>query len=152
MKKILVLIIGLVMIFSVVGCSNDGANDPQGDEGDSKESQEQVQEETEDVIVISASALSKAYEEDEAKADELYKGKMLAIEGKVMTRGAVGERTFVILEAIEGSAETGVQCFFEDEKEIAKVEDLREEDLVTIKGEVDEKGTMNVMVIDCVLK
>ena len=133
MKKTVVLLICLLMTLPIVGCSNDSGDLSPGDDT-AKETQTDVKEE---VIVISAPELSKEYEADEASADLKYRGKVVEVDGEVLARGAVGETTFVTLVAIEGSAETGVQCFFEDKAEAKKAEGLIQGDSATIRGEVE---------------
>ncbi len=147
MKKTVAVLICLVMTLLIVGCSNDSGGLSPGDDT-AKETQTDVKEE---VIVISAPELSKEYEADEASADLKYRGKLVEVDGEVLARGEVAGKTFVTLVAIEGSAETGVQCFFEDKAEVKKAEALIQGDSARISGVVDEKG-LNVRLVNCSFK
>lgn len=112
---------------------------------------EKVEEVKEEVIVVSAAELSKAYEENEVRADKDYKGKMVEVNGKVENIGVVLDQTYVTLSAEKDFSITSIQCFFKDESEIDKVSDLNEGDIITVKGKVDGKS-MNVGVNDCIFK
>lgn len=108
-------------------------------------------EEIEEIIEISAKKLADDYDENEVRADDLYKNKTLRISGVVNSIDVMFERTFIVLD---GGGEFGfinIQCYFKDENEIEKLKELDKGDSVTLLGKVEGKS-LNVIVKDCLLE
>jgi len=104
-----------------------------------------------ETIKVTAVDLAAAYEANEVKADQTYKGKTADITGTVDSVGVSVGQTYVVLSAGKDFAITSTQCFFSDKTEITKVAELKKGDKVTIQGVIDGKS-MNVSVNKCVLK
>ena len=106
---------------------------------------------TEEVIVITAEDLAKAFEDNEINANKLYKDKMVEVTGEVSDIGEALGSTYITLEAGEEFALTQAQCFFKNEEQINKIAELSKGDTVTVIGKCDGKS-MNVGVNDCSFK
>lgn len=104
-----------------------------------------------DAIKVTAKDLSAAYEANEVKADQTYKGKTAEITGKVDSIGVILNSTYVTLSAEKEYSIVSVQCFFDDKAEIDKVSNLTKGDAVTFQGVIEGKS-LNVEVKKCVIK
>lgn len=113
-------------------------------EEDSAEQPEDVKE----AIAITAKQLQDEYEANEVRADKEYKGKMAEVTGVVESIDVMFEQTSVLLTGGGDFEITGVQCFFKDEQEIQKIEELNKGDEITIIGKVGGKS-VNVHLEDC---
>jgi hypothetical protein len=100
------------------------------------------------IIEVDAKALSKAFEENEIKANQTYKNKIAKITGTVDDIGEILEQTYIVLQSHKEFALCSTQCFFDDKDEIKKIADLKKGDEVTLQGTIDGKS-MNVTVNDC---
>lgn len=108
-------------------------------------------DEPEEIIVVSAEELAKAFKDNEVKANQLYKGKMVEVTGVVDSIGETFGSTYITLEAEEDFALTQAQCFFDDKEEINKIASLSKGDTVTIIGKVDGMS-INVGIDKCRFK
>lgn len=104
-----------------------------------------------EAIKVTAVDLAAAYEANEVKADQTYKGKTAEISGTVDSIGVILDKTYITLSSGKAYALVSTQCFFTDKAEIAKVAELKKGDTVTVQGVVDGKS-LNVMVNKCTLK
>lgn len=104
-----------------------------------------------EIIDVSPTELLDAYESNEIKADSLYGGKTLRINGTVGSIGKDIMDDVFITFAREEFAITSVQCYFSDEAQIQKVMELQEGDNVTVIG-VCDGYFMNVSINDCVFQ
>jgi len=104
-----------------------------------------------ETIVLSAVDLAAAYEDNEIKANKLYKDKIVEITGKVDSIGEVLGSTYITLVGSDEFAITKAQCTFKDEEQINKIAELSKGDTVTVIGKVDGKS-LNVGVNDCKFK
>lgn len=105
----------------------------------------------EEVIIVSAEELAKAFEDNEISANKQYKDKMLEITGTVYNIGEMLGDTYIVLASGEEFAITQTQCSFKDEDQINKVAELAKGDKVTVIGKCTGKS-MNVGVNDCKFK
>lgn len=110
--------------------------------------QEVVTKAPEPELTVTAVQLAKDYDENEIKANSLYKGKLIKITGEIDTIGEVLSSTYVTLSAGKDFALTRSQCFFDNVDEIAKIVNMKKGDKVTIIGRVDGKS-MNVGIREC---
>ena len=145
-------VIAIVMTFLVllsVGCTETTATSKQDKAVKSKV--EATKEAKEDVkaIRVDAKVLSKAFDDNEIKANRLYKGKLARVTGKVDSIGEMLGQTFITLESHKEYSICSVQCFFKEADEIQKIENLKNGDAVTVGGVIDGKS-MNVSVNECV--
>lgn len=154
MKKLIILIMMLSML--LVACEitdpEDAVISHTEDTTPTKKA-EPTEEPQEEVITVSAVDLLKAYDENEVKADNLYKGKTLEVTGDVKSIGKdILDKVYITLgDKDETFAIISVQCYFKDDAEIDKVAELSEGDKVTVVGTGDG-GTLNVMMKNCIIK
>jgi hypothetical protein len=96
-------------------------------------------------ITVSATTLYAAYEANTVSADNLYKNKVIAIEGKVLNVGTdiLGD-AYVILAGDKYDV-WGIQCYFKNPQALANLTPGMN---VRITGEVDSY-LINVIVKDC---
>ena len=100
-------------------------------------------------IPISAVDLAKAFEDNEIKANALYKDKHVQVSGKIKSIGESFGSTYIVLDSGKDFSITDIQCFFNDKTEISKIANLNKGDMATIKGSVDGKS-LNVSVTECI--
>lgn len=102
-------------------------------------------------VVIDAGALLKEYKDNEAAADQKYKGKVVQISGVVgEIRQSPSAQIYVTVGTGAAFELPMAQCFFDASASAsAKAATLKQGDLVTIKGRVDGL-ILNVVVQDSV--
>jgi len=100
------------------------------------------------IEAMSARRLVKAYENNEVKADRLYKGVRLKVYGKVASVGKdIRDKPYVVLVDSDSSSFGRVQCYFDKEDELAK---LNKNQRLTIEGTGAGLGLFgNVLLTDC---
>ncbi|HYN85435.1 MAG TPA: hypothetical protein VER32_09290 [Pyrinomonadaceae bacterium] len=90
-------------------------------------------------VVVTAAQLISAYAADELSADEVYRGRLLAVSGHVVSLGRdLNEAAFVTLDPPETVSGVGVQCHF-DRARAGSVARLKKGQLVTLVGRCDGK-------------
>lgn len=100
-------------------------------------------------VVIDAEALLKEYKDNEAAADQKYKGKVVQISGVVgEIRQSPSAQIYVTVGTGAAFELPMAQCFF-DVSAAAKAATLKKGDPVTIKGRVDGL-ILNVVIQDSV--
>ena len=102
-------------------------------------------------IEITAKELAEAFDENEIRANQDYKGKIAKIEGEIQDMGeSIFGQTYIVLDSENDSSLLfpDIQCYFKDKEEIAKIAEKNKGDRVVIIGKIDEK-TMNVSVQNC---
>jgi hypothetical protein len=139
MKKNLPLL-GLLALVWVLACG--GAKDAGGGAGgnDAPKAAE---------MKVTALELATAYEDNEVAADGKYKGKRLAVTGKVSDVGEVFGQKSVTLEGKNLSL-ASVQCFVADKDKDGLLK-LKKGNSATIEGTCEGKG-LNVTLQNCVVK
>ena len=98
---------------------------------------------------ITAEQLSSAYAEDEAAADQLYKGNLLKVTGKVNSVNKNLMGVYFVKLSGGGIEAWEIQCTF-DEQYGPEVEQLQKNDAITIQGLCDGYY-MSIKMKDCVL-
>lgn len=127
------LLIGAVGMFLVLGCSGGGQNsttttNPPTTTANSASAP------TEKPMAVQAKALTKEYDENELAADGKYKGKTLAVSGKVSN---IAETFGNVTASLEGhNAVISVMCSF-DASEKANVAKLKKGGQATFVGTGD---------------
>lgn len=106
----------------------------------SEEDSDEQSKNVEEIIAISAKQLQEEYDANEVRVDKEYKGKMAEVTGVVESRDVMFGQTSALLTGGGDFQITGVQCFFKDEQEIQKIEELNKGDGITIIGKVGEKS------------
>lgn len=102
----------------------------------------------ESAIAISAADLYRAYENNEVAADNAYKGKLVAVTGKIESIGKDILDTSYVSLGIGKLSIGSVQCVFSREGGLGN---LSKGQTVTITGRCEGK-MMNVILKDCVIK
>lgn len=101
-------------------------------------------------LVVTAAQLLTAYAADELSADELYRGRVLAVSGHVVGLGRdLNDAAFVTLDPGEEAGAVGVQCLF-DKRRASAVARLKKGQRLTVVGRCDGKFG-NVMLRECAL-
>jgi tRNA_anti-like len=104
---------------------------------------------SEPAISVSAADLISSYEANEVAADNSYKGKMLAVTGKIETIGKdLVNTSYVTLSSGKRYGIASVQCMFNREGGLGT---LGKGQTVTLIGRCDGK-LMNVLLKECVIK
>lgn len=139
------IIVTIIVLFAILGSgdSSDGS-------ATNNSSGTSTQAPKEEVISISAKDLFAAYEENEVKADNLYKGKQLEVTGVVSDISKdIADNVYVSLET--DNMFLAIQCYVKDEKDVAKVTNLKAGDKVTLVGKCEGK-LIHINVKNCKLK
>lgn len=102
-------------------------------------------------INITATALSKAYQDNEVGADQLYKGTVLIITGTVQSINKdFTDKIYVTLKGDGGEYSLAdIQCYFSDDH-VNAASSLKKGQRVTVKG-LGDGLVMNVIVRGCSL-
>ena len=100
-------------------------------------------------LEITAEELSNDYAMDETAADNLYKGKILNITGKVSSVNKNLMGVYFVKLSGGGIEDWDIQCTFEKEYN-AEVANIEPNDVITIKGTCDGYY-MSVKMKDCIL-
>lgn len=146
-----VVIIVLVVIGIVGGIIGGGSDEPVQTGGDTTATNAAAEttKAKEKAVSISANDLFDAYEDNEVKADEQYKGKTLQISGKIGDIGKdIIDESYITFEGKDPYAVFFVQCMFSDQEEVKNLSNLSKGDKVTITGECSGV-TGNVIIRDC---
>ena len=98
---------------------------------------------------ITAEQLSSAYAADETAADQLYKGNLLEVTGKVNSVNKNLMGVYFVKLSGGGIEAWEIQCMF-DEQYGSVVEQLQQNDVVTIMG-ICDGYYMSIKMKDCVL-
>lgn len=131
------LIVGLFFLSVVLGCSTP-ANTSQTSNSSTKSSESESKNApdstSEKPVSVSAKELTKTYDENELAADEKYKGKMLAVSGKISN---IAETLGNLTISLEGhDVVKSVMCSF-DESEKSNIAKLKKGQQVTLVGKGD---------------
>lgn len=159
---IILVLFGILLISSVFGNDNKEESN-RADTTKTAESQAESQNETvlknvdpvpeeDPLIEISAHDLWVAYDENEVKADDLYKKKTISVTGTVFEIGKdiVTGTPFIALKAGDSLGIYSIQCFFQDSDEHDKIAAVKDGDKVTITGKCEGKA-LNVLLRNCSL-
>jgi hypothetical protein len=102
-------------------------------------------------ISVSAGTLIQEYEDNEVAADGTYRGKRLAVTGKIESIGKdILDNPYVTLSSDGNISFPSVQCMFDD-KAIGVLSSLRKGMSITLEGTCDGK-LGNVLLKDCSLR
>lgn len=99
-------------------------------------------------LEITGEELAKAFEDNEIKANGLYKDKTAKITGTVTDIGEILGQTYLVLKSNKEFAITSTQCYFEDKEQIKKIANISKGDKVTLIGKIEGKS-LNVSVKGC---
>ena len=137
------LTISLILLFYGIFVAIDNHNAPVAQDGNISGSPEQPE-----IINVSASHLMSAYEANTVQADELYKNKIVAVNGTVqdITQDMVSKDPCVLLES--GNALYPVQCFF-SESESESVSQLSDGDEINIIGKCTGLFVAQIQISNC---
>lgn len=108
----------------------------------------QIQEETEEVITVSAYELSREYDANKVAADTKYEDKMVAVTGTIDDIGKdIIDDPYVTLESSINTF-MKVQCMFEASAE-PQLAELSKGTSITLVGRVSGELIGNVVLRDC---
>ncbi|HEX5707915.1 MAG TPA: hypothetical protein VFX96_11500 [Pyrinomonadaceae bacterium] len=111
---------------------------------------EEEAEPLEPPLVVTAAQLLSAYAADEFSADDLYRGRVLAVSGHIAGVGRdPDDAAFVTLDPGEPAGGMGVQCLF-DRRRAGSVASLKKGQRVTLVGRCDGKFG-NIVLRECAL-
>ena len=141
---VLILIIGIALI---LGCGGGSGSSTTSNPGTPASPNTGAAPPAEKPIAIDAKALTKEYDSNELAADGKYKGKSLAVTGKISN---IAETLGNITVSLEGHEFTKtVMCSFE-ESEKASVVALKKGDKITLTGTGDgSTGGLYVGLQNC---
>ena len=105
--------------------------------------------EQEIAVEITAEQLSSDYAADEIAADQLYKGNLLQVTGKVNSVNENLMGVYFVKLSGGGIEAWEIQCMF-DEQYGPEVAQLEQNDMVTVKG-ICDGYYMSIKMKDCVL-
>ena len=163
MKKAITLLIASIMVLSLFGCTETSSkDDPTGNEPAASSTAAEPAEQTaepaeapqkeEAAIEVTAKDMLQEYDENEVKADEKYRDKLVTVTGKINDVGKdILDDAYVSVGTGDEYEFTTVQCYFSDEGELEKVGDLKKGEEITLTGTCDGLS-MNILLKDCVLK
>lgn len=103
-----------------------------------------------EVLKVTTTVLGKAYDDNEVKADTVYKDKLIETSGKITDIAVVLGNTTLTL-ATGADFDLGITCSFSEQVDIDKIAELNKGDKVTVQGVCDGKS-FGVSITDCVLK
>lgn len=156
MDKIKRFLIGCAVIFilSIIACSTGGMVDEEKnvDSVPMNSDQKEVKKEEKKIeyIKVTAKDLINNYEDNELKADSMYKDKHVEITGKVVSIDKVLGSISVTLGSGKDFEITKISCYFHDKYE-KNVAELVKDSEIVITGVCEGKG-WNVNIKDCEIK
>ncbi len=162
--KILLVIAGLFILGVVESADTPDTQEteyappPQNVQNIQSEPEKPIQEDTpeiiknekgETVIEITATELYSEYSANEIRADELYKNKILWVDGKINSIGKdLFDSMYLTLET--ENLIGGVQCMLKS-SEKQKAMSLEEGDYVIVQGKNKGESVMNIILRECVI-
>ena len=141
MKKIqnIMIIIGIIYLIFIIGCS--GATTESNEDNEKEVKKDNVE------LTITAKELSDKYKENELRADEKYKDKIIEVSGVIDSISKVFGQTSI---GLASNDLFGVNCMFESKYE-SKIAKLNKGDKITIIGHVNRYG-ITVDISKCIIK
>lgn len=131
MKKILVSLL-LVGVLALSGCGIFNDKPTQAE------------------ITTTAVEVLDAYQANQIKADQIYKGKLTSVTGVVDGTGVSRGISYLNLGTGDPHTIVPIQCFFKERSEVDKLEALEKGSTVTILGKIEGLGLTFTMK-DCKL-
>ena len=163
--KVLTVIGGLVIIGALGSITGGNSNNKISDSkqtsvsvenSDSKQTsvsnENSNKKQMEPELNISASELINAYKENEVKADKMYKGKIVEVNGIVDgINSGIDDKAIVILSDGDEFSFNNIQCCIDDENQ-DKACELEKGQNVTIIGKADGEIIGEPVIKDCKIK
>ena len=100
---------------------------------------------------VSADQLIAVFSENEVKANNMFKGQIIDVEGEVSEISVVFGQTYVTLKSSDQWEFMQVQCFIPDDADMSIIEQLSPGNIVIARGEVEGKS-LNVEMKNCEIK
>ena len=100
---------------------------------------------------VSADQLIAVFNENEVKANNMFAGQILDVEGEVSEISVVFGEVYVTLKSSDEWEFTQVQCFIPDDADMSMIESLSPGNIVIVRGEVEGKS-FNVEMKNCEVK
>ncbi len=145
-----VIVVITVILVAIAAFSGGSSSSDGSSQGGTSNADKQAPE----YVAIDATALWTAYHENEVNADNLYKGKLLAVTGVVEDIGkdAITDAPCVSLESGSDFEFYPIQCFFpKNGSESDQLAALSDGDTITIYGRCTGKSVFYVQLSNCSL-
>ena len=151
--KVLTVIAGLVIIGALGSITGGNSNNKISDSKQTSVSNENSnKKQMEPELNISATELINAYKENEIKADKMYKGKIVEVNGIVdAIDSGIDDKAIVRLSDGDEFSFDNVQCCIDDENQ-DKACELKKGENVTIIGKADGEIAGTPFIKDCKIK
>ena len=151
--KVLTVIGGLVIIGALGSITGGNSNNKISDSKQTSVSTENSnKKQMEPELNISATELINAYKENEIKADKMYKGKIVEVNGIVdAIDSGIDDKAIVRLSNGDEFSFDNVQCCIDDENQ-DKACELEKGENVIIVGEADGEIAGTPFIKDCKIK
>ena len=151
--KVLTVIGGLVIIGALSSITGGNSNNKISDSKQTSVSNEiENKKQMEPELNISATELINAYKENEIKADKMYKGKIVEVNGIVdAIDSGIDDKAVVRLSDGDEFSFYNVHCYIDDENQDNACE-LKKGENVTIIGKADGEIAGQPCIKDCKIK
>ena len=89
-------------------------------------------------IQITSTELIASYKNNQVKCKQLYDNQLLEVTGTVQSVGTdILDNTYVCLGSDEEYTFVGIQCYAKNKDEVNKIAELKEGDIITVRGKGD---------------
>lgn len=157
LSVILIVIFVFVWVVALFGDDNEQPHGSDGNSTASASSNNNTQNNNNktndiEVIAVSSQDLYTAYEENKVNADNLYKGKILAVTGEItdITQDLITKNPCIKLDTGDTYGIYTIQCFFKDNDDTnAYIAELRDGQTVTIYGKCTGVPVLEVQLSNC---
>lgn len=130
--SVMVLLFGLLFVAAFISTFNDTTVITTNDRPDREVPTESP------VITITSTELIAIYKENQVKCKQLYNNQLLEITGTVQSVGTdIMDNTYVCLGSDSEYTFVGIQCYAKDEEVVNKIANLKEGDVITVRGKGD---------------
>lgn len=149
-----VIVVITAILIVAIAASSAGANGEPAGEASQSSGANAVDKETPEYVAVDATALWTAYVDNEVNADNLYKGKLVAVTGVVTNigKGAITDAPCVSLESGSDLGLYPIQCFFpKNGSETDQIAALSDGDTITVYGRCTGKSVFYVQLSSCSL-
>lgn len=139
------------VVTSTASTQDTSASSQKAENYETKESEEneattEQQDELGEYIEITSSELIDIYNENQVKCRQLYDGKVLMVTGSVKSVGTdILDQVYVCLDHDTEYVFVGIQCYAKDDETENKIAELKEGDIITVKGD-GECGSMSFSI------
>ncbi len=102
-------------------------------------------------IQITSTELITSYKNNQVKCKQLYDNQLLEVAGAVQSVGTdILDNTYVCLGSDEEYTFVGIQCYAKNKDEVNKIAELKEGDIITVRGKGD-CGSLTFTLEDAII-